>query len=73
LFQAEIKERNRAQGIETDDEEATTEVDEAVATPSRRKGKSVVPTPSLATTPPPTTRKLKKGESSCARVYLPAC
>ncbi|CAN9099957.1 hypothetical protein CC77DRAFT_1098539 [Alternaria alternata] len=60
LFQAEIKERNRAQGIETDDEEATTEVDEAVATPSRRKGKSVVPTPSLATTPPPTTRKLKK-------------
>ncbi|CAG5150201.1 uncharacterized protein ALTATR162_LOCUS2581 [Alternaria atra] len=60
LFQAEIKERNRANGIETDEEEATTEIDEPIATPSRRKGKSVVPTPSLATTPPPTTRKLKK-------------
>ncbi|KAI4698266.1 uncharacterized protein J4E84_001402 [Alternaria hordeiaustralica] len=60
LFQAEIKERDRANGVETDDEEATTDIDASVATPSRKKGKNAVPTPSLLTSPPPTTRKLKK-------------
>ncbi|KAF5848998.1 hypothetical protein GGP41_010096 [Bipolaris sorokiniana] len=62
LFQAEIKERNRANGIEDDDddEEATTDIEPTVATPSRNKGKSVVQAPSLATTPPPTVRKFKK-------------
>jgi hypothetical protein len=64
LFQAEIKERNRANGIEEDDEEATTDIEPSVATPSRSKGKSVAQAPSLATTPPPTVRKLKKGEST---------
>ena len=64
LFQAEIKERNRANGIEDDDddEEATTDIEPTVATPSRNKGKSVVQAPSLATTPPPTVRKFKKGK-----------
>ncbi|USP74043.1 uncharacterized protein yc1106_01317 [Curvularia clavata] len=63
LFQAEIKERNRANGIEDDDEEALTDIEPSVATPSRSKGKNVVQTPSLATTPPPTVRKVKKGQS----------
>lgn len=64
LFQAEIKERNRANGIEDDDEEATTDIEPSVATPSRNKGKNVVQVPSLATTPPPTIRKPKKGKSA---------
>jgi hypothetical protein len=63
LFEKEIKERDRANGIDTDDEEATTDIDASVATPSRRKGKSVVPAPSLLASPPPTSRKLKKGKS----------
>jgi len=60
LFQAEIKERNRANGIEEDDEEAATDIEAPPATPSRSKGKSAVQAPSLATTPPPTVRKIKK-------------
>ena len=64
LFQAEIKERNRANGIEEDDEEATTDIEAPPATPSRSKGKGAVQAPSLATTPPPTVRKIKKGKSN---------
>jgi hypothetical protein len=64
LFQKEIQERNRELGIEEDDEEATTDIEAPVATPSRKKGKAAVPTPALATTPPPTVRKLKKGKLS---------
>ncbi|KAJ4378121.1 hypothetical protein N0V83_000954 [Neocucurbitaria cava] len=63
LFQAEIQERNRANGIEEDDEEAVTDIEfPVVATPSRRKGKEVVQ-PTLQTTPPPTVRKVKKRKS----------
>jgi hypothetical protein len=63
LFQAEIKERNRQNGVEEDDEEADTEI-ESAPTPSRRKGKAVMhaPQPTLETTPPPTVRKPKRGK-----------
>ncbi|RMZ71503.1 hypothetical protein GMOD_00006624 [Pyrenophora seminiperda CCB06] len=61
LFVQEIKERNLRNGIVSEDEEATTDVDVSVATPSRRKGKGVQ-APSLETTPPPTVRKFKKGK-----------
>jgi hypothetical protein len=63
LFQEEIKERNRQNGIEEDDEECDTEIEAHVATPSRRKGKAVVhaPQPTLEVTPPPTVRKPKRG------------
>jgi hypothetical protein len=63
LFQAEIKERNRELGIEEDDEEAVTDIEEQVMTPSRAKGKGAVQVPALGGTPPPTVRKFKKGES----------
>ncbi|KAK1911794.1 hypothetical protein P3342_013099 [Pyrenophora teres f. teres] len=60
LFVQEIKERNLANGIVSEDEEATTDIEApTVATPSRRKGKGVQ-VPSLETTPPPTVRKFKK-------------
>ena len=62
LFVAEIKERNLANGIVDEDEEATTDIEAPIATPSRRKGKGVQ-APSLETTPPPTVRKFKKGKS----------
>lgn len=66
LFQEEIKERKRMNGEVTDDEEADTEIEaEVAATPSRRKGKAVLP--SLETTPPPTVRKpVKRGKSLSA-------
>lgn len=64
LFEAEIKERNLANGIAEDDEEAETEIEAPVATPSRRKGKAAVPViATLEATPPPTTRKVKRGMS----------
>ncbi|KAF1829598.1 hypothetical protein BDW02DRAFT_509576 [Decorospora gaudefroyi] len=62
LFQAEIKERNRELGIEEDEEEAVTDIEVPVATPSGRKGKAAVQAPALETTPPPTVRKLKKSK-----------
>jgi hypothetical protein len=63
LFQEEIKERNRQNGHDEDDEEADTEIEACVATPSRRKGKAVIhltEAPAEAT-PPPTVRKAKRG------------
>ncbi|KAF1842192.1 uncharacterized protein K460DRAFT_370177 [Cucurbitaria berberidis CBS 394.84] len=60
LFQAEIQERNRENGTEEDDEEAVTDIEIPVATPSRRKGKGAVQLPTLEATPPPTVRKVKK-------------
>ncbi|KAI8937328.1 hypothetical protein NX059_006535 [Plenodomus lindquistii] len=61
LFQKEIQERKIANGEEEDDEEAVTDIEVPFpATPSRKKGKAVVPHPSLETTPPPTVRKLRK-------------
>jgi hypothetical protein len=63
LFQAEIKERNRELGIEEDDEEAVTDIEVPMMTPSSKKGKAAVQAPALEATPPPTVRKLKKGES----------
>lgn len=65
LFQEEIKERNRVNGIEEDDEEAETEIEAHVQTPSRRKGKAAaqITQPTLEATPPPTVRKPKRGTS----------
>tara|TARA_R110002003_G_scaffold121_37_gene10945 strand:+ start:5081 stop:6061 length:981 start_codon:yes stop_codon:yes gene_type:complete len=63
LFQEEIKERNRQNGHDEDDEEADTEIETLVATPSKRKGKPVIhltEAPGEAT-PPPTVRKPKRG------------
>ncbi|KAF1942763.1 hypothetical protein EJ02DRAFT_344760 [Clathrospora elynae] len=62
LFQKEIQERNRDDGIEEDDEEAVTDIEVPVATPSRKKGKAAVQVTALEATPPPTVRKLTKGE-----------
>ncbi|KAH7088054.1 hypothetical protein FB567DRAFT_627845 [Paraphoma chrysanthemicola] len=62
LFQEEIKERNRQNGHDEDDEEADTEIEAYAATPSRRKGKAVIhltEAPADAT-PPPTVRKAKR-------------
>ncbi|KAH7338533.1 hypothetical protein BKA66DRAFT_435219 [Pyrenochaeta sp. MPI-SDFR-AT-0127] len=63
LFQAEIQQRNRENDIEEDDEEAVTDIETPIATPSRRKGKGPVQyvQPARETTPPPTIRKVKKG------------
>lgn len=65
LFKEEIKERNRLNGVEEDDEEAETEIEAPAQTPSRRKGKAAAPItqPTLEATPPPTVRKPKKGMS----------
>jgi hypothetical protein len=64
LFQAEIQERNRELGIEEeDDEEAVTDIEVPIMTPSRGKGKSAVQALALEATPPSTVRKFKKGES----------
>lgn len=63
LFKEEIAQRNRENGIEEDPEEATTDIEVPIATPSRKKGKAVVEAPVQATTPPPTIRKIKKGKS----------
>jgi hypothetical protein len=62
LFQEEIKERNRQNGVDDDDEEADTEI-ESAPSPSKKKGKAVIhaPQPTLETTPPPTVRKPKRG------------
>jgi hypothetical protein len=64
LFQDEIKERDRKNGVTSDDEEADTEIETEAeaATPSRRKGKATVPiVPAVEATPPPTVRKPKRG------------
>ncbi|OAL49722.1 hypothetical protein IQ07DRAFT_588247 [Pyrenochaeta sp. DS3sAY3a] len=58
LFQAEIEQRNRENGQDDDDEEAVTDIEVPVATPSRRKGKA--PVVHRETTPPPTVRKVRK-------------
>ncbi|KAL6711233.1 hypothetical protein ACN47E_005764 [Coniothyrium glycines] len=60
LFKKEIEDRNREHGIEEDPEEAITDIEIPVATPSRRKGKAVANVDVQATTPPPTVRKVKK-------------
>ncbi|KAH7400623.1 hypothetical protein DE146DRAFT_653517 [Phaeosphaeria sp. MPI-PUGE-AT-0046c] len=62
LFKEEIKERNRLNGVEEDDEEAETEIEAPPQTPSRRKGKATAPIslPTLEVTPPPTVRKPKR-------------
>lgn len=62
LFQKEIKQRKLESGDVDTDEEAVTDIEVPFATPSKRKGKSAVPQPMLETTPPPTVRKMKKGE-----------
>lgn len=63
LFQTEIQQRKLENGDEDDDEEAITDIEVPVATPSRRKGKGAVQPSMLETTPPPTVRKLRKGTS----------
>lgn len=64
LFKKEIEERNRENGIEEDPEEATTDIEVPVATPSRRKGKATALPALQETTPPPTVRKVKKGKQN---------
>jgi hypothetical protein len=78
LFQAEIEQRNRENGIDEDDEEAETEIEAPVATPSRRKGKDPVPivAPALEASPPPTVRKPRRGtlftlSEHCASAHDP--
>ena len=64
LFQEEIRQRKLENGEFTEDEEeATTDIETPVATPSRGKGKMIM---SIAdslqeATPPPTVRKIKRG------------
>lgn len=61
LFEEEIQQRNRMNGIEDDDEEAVTDIEVSIATPSRRKIRATaVEVSALQTTPPPTVRKAKK-------------
>lgn len=64
LFQEEIKQRNLENGIFEDDEEAETEIEAHVATPSRGKGKARIAA-IQETTPPPTVRTVKR------RKFLP--
>lgn len=67
LFQEEIRQRKLENGDFTEDEEeATTDIETPVATPSRGKGKMIM---SIAdslqeATPPPTVRKMKRGMST---------
>lgn len=73
LFQEEIKERERAALPEYDEEEATTDYEAPIATPSRKKH-GVMPSLESArpATPPPTVRttrrKLSPFESDVAHV-----
>ena len=61
LFQEEIQQRNRDNGVEEDDEEAVTDIEVSIATPSRRKIRATaVEVSTFQTTPPPTVRKVKK-------------
>lgn len=64
LFQEEIKQKKLENGeVSEDEEEATTDIDTPIATPSRGKGKMIMPiADSLQeATPPPTVRKAKRG------------
>ncbi len=63
LFQEELKQRKLENGeVSEDDEEAVTDV-EVLPSPSRGKGKMVMPIPESLqeATPPPTVRKAKRG------------
>jgi len=63
LFQEEIKQRKLENGQVTEDEEATTDIDTPLPTPSRGKGKMVmhIADSLQEATPPPTVRKVKRG------------
>jgi hypothetical protein len=65
LFKEEIKQRKLENGEVSDEEEATTDVELSVATPSRKKGKMVmqIAESMQEATPPPTVRKAKRGTS----------
>ncbi|KAJ4994059.1 hypothetical protein SVAN01_00536 [Stagonosporopsis vannaccii] len=62
LFQEEIKQRKLENGEVTEDEEATTDIETPLATPSRGKGKMVmhIAESLQEATPPPTVRKAKR-------------
>lgn len=65
LFQEEIKQRKLENGeITEDEEEATTDIETPIATPSRGKGKMIMKIDDSlqAATPPPTTRKPRRGK-----------
>lgn len=79
LFQEEIRQRKLENGeVTEDEEEAVTDIETPIATPSRGKGKMIM---SIAdslqeATPPPTVRKVKRGMSfhqSFPRPYLTIC
>jgi hypothetical protein len=63
LFQEEIQQRNHEMGI-TDDEEAVTDIEISVTTPSNRKTRKVMeigtPIKPQETTPPPTVRPKRR-------------
>lgn len=64
LFQEEIKQRKLENGeVTEDEEEATTDIETPIATPSRGKGKMVmhIAESLQEATPPPTVRKVKRG------------
>ncbi|KAJ4322833.1 hypothetical protein N0V94_002214 [Neodidymelliopsis sp. IMI 364377] len=62
LFKEEIKQRKLENGEVSDEEEAVTDVELSVATPSRKKGKMVmqIAESMQEATPPPTVRKAKR-------------
>ena len=63
LFQEEIKQRKLENGEVSDEEEAVTDIETPIATPSRGKGKMVmhIADSLQEATPPPTVRKPKRG------------
>lgn len=64
LFQQEIKQRKLDNGqVTEDEEEAVTDMETPIATPSRGKGKAVmhIAESLQEATPPPTVRKPKQG------------
>lgn len=63
LFQEEIKQRKLENNEASDDEEAATDIEIPIATPSRGKGKMVmqIAESTQEATPPPTGRKAKRG------------
>lgn len=75
LFQAEIKQKKLENGEFTEDEEeATTDMETPIATPSRGKGKMIMKIDDdlqEATPPPTTARKAKRGTTHFSVPSLP--
>jgi hypothetical protein len=61
LFQEEIRRQRLENGEDEDDEEAVTDIEVSVATPTRKTHKSVPVSATQEATPPPT-RRVKRRE-----------